>query len=149
MADNQAAIKDTYPLSAFRYMVKVGDDEMNCSEVSGLNIEYDDFEYKEATKEGVKSYQLLGQVKPPSITLKRGLFKAKSEMYKWLSEIHTSDFTKKDIVISLLDNENSSVMTWSVLGAFPTKFEGPSLKADDNSAAFQSLELKAASISVS
>lgn len=148
MADTQSDITEQYPLATSRYMVKIGDDNINCSEVSGLNIEYEAFEYKEATEGGIKTYQLLGQPKPTTITLKGGLFKAESKLYSWLNKIHTSEFTKKDIVISLLDNENKSIMIWNVLEAFPTKFTGPSLNASENAVAFQSLELNAAEITI-
>lgn len=148
MADDQSAINEGYPLMNYRYMATVGDDNISFSEISGLTMEYESTEHKEATDNGIKTYQLLGQPKSPSITLKKGLFKSESKLYKWFSEIHTSTFTKKDIVISLLDNENNAIMTWNVLNAFPTKFDGPSLNASENNVAFQSLELKADEIQV-
>ena len=74
MADNQATINTNYPITAFRYMAKIGDAEIAFSEISGLNIGYEVSEYKEATKDGVKTTQVVGQRDVPTITMKRGLF---------------------------------------------------------------------------
>ena len=148
MADNQTAINENYPLTTYRYKVQVDGEDMNCSEVSGLTIEYDTINYKEATAGGIKNYQLLGQAMLPSISIKRGLFNSESELHNWLRTVHTNEFTKKDLTISLLDNSDEAIMSWKVLGAFPTKFEGPSLNAEENSIAFQSLDLNASTIQV-
>ncbi|MBL4706950.1 MAG: phage tail protein [Flavobacteriales bacterium] len=147
--DAQAAIITDYPISAFRYSATIGGTAISFSEISGLNMDYDTTEYKEAAAGGVRTIQVAGQRQAPSLTLKRGLFKDGLELYEWFNSIHTGKFTKKEVVISLLDNENKSIMTWKVMNAFPTKFEGPSLDAKSNEVSFQSIEIKGDSIEVS
>jgi phage tail-like protein len=145
-ADKQADINKNYPITAFRYMAKIGDAEIAFSEISGLNIGYEASEYKEATANGVVTTQVVGQRDVPTITMKRGLFEKSLELYDWLNGMHTDDFTKKDIIISLLNNTNNAVMTWTIANAFPMKFEGPSLDAKSNDISFQSLEVKGDSL---
>ena len=142
MADNQATINLEYPITAFRYTAKIGDDDIAFSEINGLNISYESTEYKEATTEGVRTLQVVGQIDVPTVTMKRGIFENSLELYDWLNSMHTDDFERKDIVISMLDNNNDAVMTWTITNAFPTKFEGPSLDATSNDISFQSLEVK-------
>lgn len=146
MADVQKDINTNYPITAFRYKAKIGDDEIAFSEIAGLNIGYESSEYKEATATGVKTTQVVGQRDVPTITLKRGLFEKSLALYAWLNSMHTDDFKKKDIIISLLNNTNKAVMTWTIANAFPTKFEGPSLDAKSNDISFQSLEIKGDSL---
>lgn len=148
MADKQEDINTNYPLSVFRYVAKIGDDDVFFSEITGLSMEYEVTEYKEATVVGVKTFQVVGQRNTPSLTMKRGLFKSGLELYNWFNSTHTSEYERKDIVISLLDNENNTIMTWTVLNAFCTKFEGPSLDAKSNDVAFQSIDIKGDSIQV-
>ena len=142
MADNQKTINSEYPITAFRYTAKIGDDDIAFSEIAGLNIGYESTEYKEATTTGVRTLQVVGQRDVPTVTMKRGIFENSLDLYDWLNSMHTDDFTKKDIIISMLNNNNEAVITWKITNAFPTKFEGPSLDAKSNDVSFQSLEVK-------
>lgn len=142
MADNQASINSDYPITAFRYTAKIGDDDVAFSEISGLNIGYETTEYKEATKDGIRTLQVVGQRDVPTVTMKRGIFEKSLQLYDWLNSMHTDDFERKDIVISMLNNNNEAVITWTITNAFPVKFEGPSLDATSNDVSFQSLEVK-------
>lgn len=146
--DKQSDINSNYPISSFRYKATIGGDEINFSEISGLTLEYETTEYKEASSTGVKTIQVAGQRNAPSLTLKRGLFEKSLQLYDWFNSIHTDNFTKKDVIISMLNNTNAVVMTWTVANAFPTKFEGPSLDASSNEVSFQSIDIKGDSIVV-
>lgn len=146
--DKQSVINSDYPISSFRYKATIGGEEVNFSDISGLTLEYNTTEYKEASKDGVRTIQVAGQRNAPSLSLKRGLFEKSLELYKWFNEVHTDDFTKKDVVISLLNNTNGVVMTWTVANAFPTKFDGPSLDATSNEVSFQQIDIKGDSIVV-
>ena len=148
MADNQAFINSEYPISAFRYKATIGGDDIAFSEISGLNVGYESTEYKEATAEGVRTILVAGQRDVPTVTLKRGLFEKSLQLYDWLNGLNTDDFEKKDVVISMLNNNNEAVMTWTITNAFPTKFEGPSLDAKSNDVTFQSLEIKGNLLSI-
>ncbi len=142
MADKQKDIDTNYALMSFRFMAKIGDKEVFFSEISGLSMEYQTTEYKEATASGVKTTQLVGQRNAPSLTLKRGLFKNGLDLYKWFNSVHKPDFEKKDVIITMLDEDKKPVMIWTVTNAFGTKFEGPGLDAKSNDVSFQTLELK-------
>ena len=45
------------------------------------------------------------------------------------------------MTIKLLNEQHAPVMTWKVKNAWPLKVEGPSLKADGNEVAIESIEL--------
>ena len=111
-----------------------------------MDLEYNSTEYKEASATGIKTTQVVGQRNVPTLTMKRGLFEKSLELYDWFNSMHTDDFTKKDVVISMLNNNNEAIMTWTVANAFPTKFNGPSLDATSSEISFQSIEIKGDSI---
>ena len=48
---------------------------------------------------------------------------------------------RRDLVVSLLNEEHEPVMIWKVHNAFPVKVEGPQLKASGNEVAIESIEL--------
>jgi phage tail-like protein len=111
-------------------------------------MEYESTEYKEATLTGIKTMQVIGQRNTPTLTMKRGLFKDGLALYDWFNSTHTPTFEKKDVVISLLDNENNAIMTWTIANGFCSKFEGPGLDATSNDVSFQTIDIKGDSIVV-
>ena len=142
MADKQSDIDANYALLSYRFMAKIGDTEVFFSEISGLSMEYETTEYKEAPSSGIKTTQLVGQRNVPSLTLKRGLFKDGLDLYKWFNSVHKSDFEKKDVVITMLNEDKKPVLVWTVSNAFATKFEGPGLDAKSNDVSFQTIDIK-------
>jgi phage tail-like protein len=76
-----------------------------------------------------------------NITLKRGIVKADNDFFKWLSTVKLNTVERRDLVISLLNEEHQPVMVWKVHNAFPVKVEGPGLKASGNEVAIESIEI--------
>ena len=76
-----------------------------------------------------------------NITLKRGIAKGDNEFFEWLSTVKLNTVERRDLIISLLNEEHQPVMVWKVLNAFPVKVEGPQLKATGNEVAIESIEI--------
>ena len=75
-----------------------------------------------------------------NITLKRGTFVGDFDYYKWWKEIYSSDF-RRDITISLLNENHEPVITWRVADAWPCKVESTDLKASGNEVAIETMEI--------
>jgi len=58
-----------------------------------------------------------------------------------LSTVKLNKVERRDLVISLLNEEHQPVMVWKVHNAFPVKVEGPQLKASGNEVAIESIEI--------
>ena len=82
-----------------------------------------------------------GMRKFSNITLKRGIVKSDNEFFRWLSTVSLNTVERRDIIISLLNEQHEPVMTWVAHNAFPVKVEGPQLKASGNEVAIESIEL--------
>ncbi len=48
---------------------------------------------------------------------------------------------RRDLIISLLNEEHDPVMVWKVKNAWPTKIQSTDLKSDGNEVAIESIEL--------
>ena len=48
---------------------------------------------------------------------------------------------RRDLIISLLNEEHDPVMNWKIKNAFPLKVQATDLKADGNEIAIETLEL--------
>lgn len=130
-----------YPLPAFHFTVQWGGERIGFSEVSGLTQENTPIEYRDGSFPEYSSIKMPGLRKFTNVTLKRGIVKADNNFFEWLSTIKLNKVERRDIVISLLDETHSPVMTWKVHNAFPVKVEGPALKASGNEVAIESIEI--------
>lgn len=137
-----------YPLPVFHFIVNWGGTQIGFSEVSGLNIESQVIEYRDGASPEYSSRKMPGLKKFANITLKRGIMKSDNEFYLWLNTTKLNTVERRDIIISLLNEEHAPVMSWKVNNAFPVKVEGPSLKATGNEVAIESIELAHEGLSI-
>jgi phage tail-like protein len=131
-----------YPIPAFHFSVSWGGDNVGFSEVSGLSQEIQAIEYRDGLMSGTTlPLKRPGLKKSGNITLKRGLVKDKNDLYAWLNNNGQPNVERRDLTITLLNDENEPVFVWSITQAWPVKCEGPSLKASGNDLAIESIEL--------
>ncbi len=130
-----------YPLPSFHFQVDWQGTQMAFSEVTGLNYEAQIIEYRDGLSPEYSTQKMPGLKKYGNITLKRGVFANDNEFYDWMAEIKLNKPERRDVIISLLDEEHNPVMTWKVVNAWPTKITSPDLKASGNESAIETLEL--------
>jgi len=130
-----------YPLPVFHFQVEWGGTNIGFSEVSGLNIESQVIEYRDGANPAYSMMKMPGLQKFGNITLKRGITKSDNELFTWLNTTKLNTVERRDLIISLLNEEHEPVMSWKVVNAFPVKVEGPGLKATGNEVAIESIEL--------
>ena len=130
-----------YPLPQFHFQVEWGGQRLGFSEVSGLNIEVQVIEYREGISPDYSAIKMPGIKKYSNITLKRGIVPKDNEFFDWLNTVSLNQVERRDLVISLLNENHEPVMVWKAKNAFPVKIEGPELNASANEVAIESLEL--------
>src|SRR5262245_30242786 len=129
------------PLHAFRFTVQWGGTRIGFSEVTGLTQESQPIEFRDSSFPRYSSIKMLGLRKFSNITLKRGVVSGGNDLARWLSAVKLGAVERRDLVVSLLNEERRPVMVWKVRKAFPAKVEGPQLKASGNEVAIESIEL--------
>lgn len=130
-----------YPLLSNHFVVNWGGENVAFSEVSGLSIEHDVVEYREGSSPEYHSKKMPGMAKYEHITLKRGIVKGDNSFFEWINTVNGNQVERRDITISLLNENHEPVVTWKVASAWPVKLEGPVLKAHTSEAAIETLEL--------
>jgi phage tail-like protein len=130
-----------YPLPKFHFQVDWGGTKLGFSEVSGLNVETQVIEYRDGSMPEYSKVKMPGMQKFGNLTLKRGMFQSDNEFYDWWNTVKQTKIERRDITISLLNEEHEPVMTWKVKNAWPTKVQSTDLKADGNDVAIETLEL--------
>jgi len=139
MEVHMAEIK--YPMPSFHFQVEVAGEEIPFSEVSGLDIEVQVIEYRDGSSREYSSHKMTGIPKYSNITLKRGILPHDSFFFTWINNTALNKPDRRDLTISLLNEEHSPVRIWKVKRAFPVKLLGPVLKATDNEVAIETIEL--------
>lgn len=130
-----------YPVSAFHYQIESGMTRIGFTEVTGLNIELQTIDYREGSSLDYQVSKMPGIPQYSNITLKRGVFRSDNEFFQWLNTVKMNNIERRDITISLLNEEHEPVMVWKVREAWPCKVEGPSLNSTGNEVAVESIEL--------
>lgn len=130
-----------YPVSVFHFQVEWGGSRIGFTEVSGLTVELQSIDYREGSSLEYHVSKMPGIPQYSNITLKRGIFRADNEFFQWLNTVKMNNIERRDLTISLLNEEHEPVMVWKVKEAWPCKVEGPSLNSTGNEVAFESIEL--------
>ena len=130
-----------YPLPVFHFTVQWGGTRIGFSEISGLTQENQAIEYRDGSFPEYSSVKMPGLRKFANIVAKRGIVKADNEFFIWLSTVKLNTVERRDLIISLLDENHTPVMVWKAHNAFPVKVEGPGLKASGNEVAIESIEI--------
>ena len=130
-----------YPLPKFHFQVEWGGTKIGFTEVSGMNVETEAIEYREGSSLEYSKIKMPGMIKYGNITLKRGVIAGDNEFVDWFKTIKLNTAERRDITISLLNEEHQAVVTWEVKNAFPVKVESTDLKADGNEVAIESMEI--------
>lgn len=130
-----------YPMTTYHFIVDWGGNQIPFTEVSGLNMEIEVIEYREGSSVNNHYAKMPGLRKYSNLVLKRGLVKGDHAFYHWMQSIHANAVERRDLVISLLNENHEPVMQWKVRRAWPCKIWGPSLKAGANEVAIETIEL--------
>jgi len=85
--------------------------------------------------------KLTGLNKATDVTMKRGIISS-STLQDWLDEIRKKHKrAQRNVKVTLQDERNRAVQTWTLLGSVIVKHTGPSLNAKGNDVAIEELVL--------
>lgn len=129
-----------YPLPKFHYEVQWGGTRIGFTEISGLDIENEPIEYRQGDMKSFGKIKMPGMMKFANITMKRGVFANDNEYHDWMNTISMNTVERRDITISLLNEEHEPVMVWKAQNAWPIKIASTDLKADGNEVAIETIE---------
>lgn len=141
-----------YPLTTLHFEVSWGDSQntSNFSEVSGLTMEAEVVEYRGGADKALAVRKLPGLKKFGNVTLKRGIVPAEAGngLFDWYNTIKPGSVTRRDVTVSLLNEDRVPVMTWKIRSAWPVKIEGPGLKSTGTDIAIESVEFACESVAI-
>lgn len=141
MADNTgtpATRKDPY--AQFNFRVELGGKSVaGFTEVSGLNVESDSFEYR-GGDEPATMRKIPGLLKYANISLKRG-YTDSHELWTWRKTTLDGKTERRSGSIVLLNEAREEALRWDFLEGWLVKYDGPSLSSKTNEAAIEAIEI--------
>ena len=131
----------TYPLPTFHFQVEWGGSRIGFQEASGLKVAKDVIEYREGVDPGFTKMKMPGLNNWGNITFKRGVIPADNEFFDWLNttKMHVPD--RRDLTVSLLNEDHEPTMVWKIKDCWPVSVDAPTMNSTTNEAAIESLEL--------
>ena len=130
-----------YPLPGFAFKVDWNGKNVGFSEVTGMTQELQMLEYREGNSPTYSTMKQPGLHKFNNVMLKRGMAKSDNDFFKWLNTVKMNKIERRDLTISLLNEQHQPVVVWKCHNAWPCKVEGPALKSSGNEIAVESIEL--------
>lgn len=130
-----------YPLPKFHFQTEWGGTKIGFSEITGLDVETEIIEYRDGASQEYSKIKMPGMQKFSNITMKRGVFQSDNEYFQWWNQVKLNKHERRDLTISLLNEEHEPVMVWKVKNAWPTKIQSTDLKAEGNETAVESIEV--------
>lgn len=109
------------------------------SECTGLEIGMDIEEFKEGGNNGT-TLRFPTRVKWTNIRIKRGIALS-DDLWQWHYGFVQGTVSRRDGVITLLDETQSPVKVWSFKRGLPVRWTGPSLNATQSQVAFEEIEI--------
>lgn len=129
------------PFRGYRFRLEIGGlVAAGFSEVSGLEAQMQPEDYQEG---GGLTHKLPTRFEYPALTLKRGLTDSR-ELWEWVSTAlsgRPSTEVRRTVQVYLGDPVGEDVWGWEVSDAYPVRWAGPELQADQGAVAVETIEL--------
>lgn len=127
------AVERDDPYGSFNFLVDLGTGDTGgiragFQEVTGLNTEMTQAEYRNGNEKVNHVRKISGMYKVGDVTFKRGLIGA-TDLFDWINQTRRGDrAAMRAVTITLQDEAHQgAVMTWRLTRARPLRYTAPSL----------------------
>ncbi len=141
------AVQRDNPYPNFNFSVDIGAavGEIGFAEAEIPAAEIGVIEYREGADRTSAARKLPGRVSYGNVVLRRGIDGGLS-LWEWFKETRDGNLSRRDVLITLLDEARNPVQQWRLRGAWPVKYDPSDLNAKGNEIAIETLELAVESI---
>jgi len=135
------------PITNFKFIVSFGGEPTTFQEVILPESEIEVIEYREGSDVLSSVRKIPGRSKYSNLVLKRGMIKS-SELYDWFKQTKQGIIERKDITVSVLNEEREPWAIWKLTNCWPTKYSGSTLNAKGNEIVIETIEITAEEVNV-
>ena len=139
------AVQRDNPYANFNFVVDLGAEELAFAEVEIPSAEIELIEYREGADRTNASRKLPGPVRYGNVVLRRGI-DGRLALWEWFKAVRDGQPLRRDVRITLLDEQRQPVQRWNLRDAWPVKYDPSDLNAKGNEVMVETLELVCESI---
>jgi phage tail-like protein len=140
------AVQRKNPYPNFNFVVDIGGgEEIAFAEVELPAAEIEVIEYREGADGPSSSRKLPGRARYGKVVLRRGI-SGRLELWEWFKSVRDGQLQRRDVTITLLDEQRQAVQRWLLRDAWPTKYDPSDLNAKGNEVFVELLELAVESV---
>lgn len=129
----------SYLVPKYHFQVDWGGTRLGFTEVSGMKVSKDKMEYRDGLDPLFTKIKLAGMNTYDDITLKRGTYYGDNEFYDWWNAMTAANAPKRDVTISLLDDDHQPIIKWSLRQAWPMSVEATNLDANTSEVGIETM----------
>jgi phage tail-like protein len=129
-----------WPLPKFCFSVSINGTAYPFQEVTGLETETDDVEYRHSNSKLYPTIKMPGISKYGNVTAKKGILHNDEQFASLCKYDFTTPIKPLSVIISLLDENGNPAMSWTLRNPWPARITGEDLKSDGNEVAVESIE---------
>jgi len=96
--------------------------------------------YRDGNERDNATRRLPGRVEYGPLVLRRG-FAGDRTLFQWWQNVAEGNLDRRNVVVLLRNQRGQEVARWAFSDALPTKYTGPSFRAQGNEVAIESIEL--------
>ena len=138
---SRMAIFKNNPYGGFNFNVVVdGSEPAAFSTVILPTVEIDVVEYRDGSDRTSQPRQVVGLTKYTNLVLKRGVA-SRPDLWQWFDQVRQGTLDRRDITVTLLNEERNPVVVWKLRRCLPIKYVGPTLSAGESDVAIEEIEL--------
>lgn len=126
-------------ISRYHFSAEWGGTRTGLLEISGLDIEIEAVTFREGSSPDDSFRKIPGLRKFSNITFKREIIRGDNDFFNWINTKQIGAIERRDITISLLNEDHNPVVVWKVRNAFPVHYFGPVLDSNDGGLAVETL----------
>lgn len=115
------------PLLNFRFRVEWGGGRVGFTQVEGLSAETEVAYYREGADKTYTPRAIPTLTRYSDVTLRRGIAAGDNDLYAWFHTVEALRTERRDVTISLLNEDHEAVVRWRLKDAFLRRIEGPTL----------------------
>jgi phage tail-like protein len=135
------AVQRDNPYPNFNFVVDIGGkEEIAFSEVEIPAAEIEAIEYREGGDRSSAARKLPGRVRYGNVVLRRGIA-GDLELWEWFKSVRDGQLQRRNVTITLLDEQRNPVQRWLLRDAWPAKYDPSDLNAKGNEVLIETMEL--------
>lgn len=131
-----------YPIQNFHFQVEWGGARIGFAKVRNLGMGTHYIEYRQGSDPQYHPIKVPGRQYYDNIILERGVFLNDNEFYEWWERTHQfRGVDRRDITISILNDQHEPVVVFKVRNAFPVRLRFSDLDAKANDIVIETVEI--------